>query len=270
LNYANLRSEYYFSLDNLVKDMYLRKHMDSQGFVTLAIIADFNRIKALTQDIDLLKFICQQSHNIEWRLGADGKDRLRKREGWEKWVLEMSQRDPGAQNDGPGEHQYQNLPQPHVFEQQPVSMPNRHVSLPPMSPQSVTSPSNGLAINGLSPTAQDAFHAEPLDPSRFQSSPPSMHKPLHSRHTSDVILPANGMPVSNGAPEAEQDTFSDAEVEKLSVMVRPAGSTNPAMNGATNRTLSNGSIESKGMEGMESLNGIAAGSGPNGAASSHA
>ena len=263
------RSEYYFSLDNLVKDMYLRKHMDSQGFVTLAIIADFNRIKALTQDIDLLKFICQQSHNIEWRLGADGKDRLRKREGWEKWVLELSQRDPGAQNDGPGEHQYQNLPQPQLFEQQPVSMPNRHASLPPMSPQSASASLNGLAINGLPSAPQDAFRTEPLDHSRFQSPPPSMNKSLHSRHTSDALAISNGRPISNGAPEAEQDTFSDAEVEKLSVMVRPAGSAMPATNGGPHRTLSNGSIESRSMEGIGGLNGIAAGSGPNGAASSH-
>ncbi|OCK78937.1 hypothetical protein K432DRAFT_279072, partial [Lepidopterella palustris CBS 459.81] len=44
--------EYYFSVDNLCKDMFLRKRMDSKGFVLLSVIAEFNRIKQLTPDIE--------------------------------------------------------------------------------------------------------------------------------------------------------------------------------------------------------------------------
>jgi la-related protein 1 len=260
LNQTNTDREYYFSLDNLCKDMYLRKHMDSQGFVTLTIIADFNRIKALCQDLELLKFVCQQSHNIEYRLGADGQDRLRKREGWEKWVLEMAQRDPSAQNDGPGEMKFPPPPLP-PGDQQSVSVPHRQASLPLQ-----TSPLLAPPINGVSHAQQDV-RGEPHEfntYSRYQGSPPGTTKALHSKHNSESVN------ATNGVSEKEKDAFSDAQVEKLSVMVRPAGAGSSNVNDRySNRTLSNGSIASGSLEGLESLNGIAAGSGPNGAASSH-
>src|SRR3954452_3998629 len=93
--------EYYFSIDNLCKDMFLRNNMDSQGYVLLSVIADFNRIKALTEDMDLLRHVCGQLKNIEYRPGEDGVDRLRRKEGWEQWIRPMSERAPSAQNDGP-------------------------------------------------------------------------------------------------------------------------------------------------------------------------
>jgi hypothetical protein len=34
-------SEYYFSVDNLCRDTYLRSHLDEEGWVPLAIICNF-------------------------------------------------------------------------------------------------------------------------------------------------------------------------------------------------------------------------------------
>ena len=93
--------EYYFSIDNLCKDMFLRNHMDSQGYVLLSVIADFKRIKALTEDMDLLRHVCGQLKNIEYRPGEDGVDRLRRKDGWEQWIRPMSERVPSARNEGP-------------------------------------------------------------------------------------------------------------------------------------------------------------------------
>jgi la-related protein 1 len=98
---APLSREYYFSVDNLCKDLFLRKHMDSQGFVLLNVIANFKRIKSLTEDIELLRHVCRQLKAVEYRPGEDGFDRLRKRDKWEQWVLSMEMRDPSAQHDGP-------------------------------------------------------------------------------------------------------------------------------------------------------------------------
>lgn len=109
--------EYYFSVDNLLKDMYLRKHMDSQGFVSLEFIAAFNRIKILSTDIDLIKLVCQQSAMVEYRTGEDGKDRLRRRENWEQWVLTMADRHESAQNDGPKELHHPPMPHVNGFDQ---------------------------------------------------------------------------------------------------------------------------------------------------------
>ncbi|KAI9123018.1 hypothetical protein K1719_005907 [Acacia pycnantha] len=43
--------EYYFSEENLVIDTYLKNKMDKYGWVDVHVIAEFRRIKALTDDI---------------------------------------------------------------------------------------------------------------------------------------------------------------------------------------------------------------------------
>ncbi|KAF2739917.1 hypothetical protein EJ04DRAFT_419254, partial [Polyplosphaeria fusca] len=100
LSIVSTQLAYYFSVDNLCKDMFLRKHMDSKGFVHLEVIAGFNRIKNLTTDLELVKLACHQTPTLELRTGVDGKDRLRPRIGWKQWVLDMAEREPSAQNDG--------------------------------------------------------------------------------------------------------------------------------------------------------------------------
>ena len=47
-------SEYYFSTENLTKDIFLRRKMDAEGCIPISLIATFNRVKALTQDIQLI------------------------------------------------------------------------------------------------------------------------------------------------------------------------------------------------------------------------
>lgn len=103
--------EYYFSVDNLLKDMFLRKHMDSKGFVLLAVIANFNRVKQLTPDRDILKVACMNSEIIEIGVGEDGKERLRRADGWQQFLLPLDQREEAAQNDGPEQLRYLDRPQ---------------------------------------------------------------------------------------------------------------------------------------------------------------
>lgn len=43
--------EFYFSPDNLAKDVFLRRQMDSDGWVKVSVIAKFNRVKSLSSDI---------------------------------------------------------------------------------------------------------------------------------------------------------------------------------------------------------------------------
>lgn len=47
-------SEYYFSLDNLERDFFLRRKMDQEGFLPIGLIASFHRVQALTTDINLI------------------------------------------------------------------------------------------------------------------------------------------------------------------------------------------------------------------------
>ncbi|KAE8144156.1 hypothetical protein BDV25DRAFT_111270 [Aspergillus avenaceus] len=101
MSVISMQLEYYFSVDNLCKDMFLRKHMDSQGYVPLMFIAGFKRIKNLTEDFEFLRHVSRQLRNVEYVQSEDGTDRLRPREKWDQWVLPTEQRDASAQHDGP-------------------------------------------------------------------------------------------------------------------------------------------------------------------------
>ncbi|KAK8958388.1 hypothetical protein KSP40_PGU007283 [Platanthera guangdongensis] len=74
--------DYYFSPDNLCKDLFLRQNMDEQGWVPISVIADFNRVKQMTNSIQYLIDTVQLSSVVE----VQG-DKIRKRNDWMVWVL---------------------------------------------------------------------------------------------------------------------------------------------------------------------------------------
>ncbi|KAF7538106.1 hypothetical protein G7Z17_g12710 [Cylindrodendrum hubeiense] len=100
--------EYYFSIENLCKDMYLRARMDSQGFVPLHFISAFKRMRDLSPDLGLIRAVCEESIDVEYIVGEDDCERLRRREDWQKFVLPMEDRDELARNHGPAHLTYKN------------------------------------------------------------------------------------------------------------------------------------------------------------------
>ncbi|KAG9528709.1 hypothetical protein KCU93_g4158, partial [Aureobasidium melanogenum] len=201
--------EYYFSLDNLVKDTFFRKHMDSQGFVFLTFVADFNRLKSLTTDYELLKYVCLNSPNIELRTGQDGKDRLRKAGDWEMWVLPMAERDPSAQNDGPVS-----------FERPPVP----HIGMvAPFYP------------GGMEQFAENAGFEEFRG--RQAKSP---HRENGLSPLGSYFIPAEDM-------GGEPDNFPNTQIDNLTVVVRKheEAPRRAPYHTAGSRTFSDGSIDSK-------------------------
>ncbi|KAF9905821.1 La ribonucleoprotein domain member 1 [Lobosporangium transversale] len=74
--------EYYFSVENLCKDVYMRTQMDSEGYVPLSLIANFNRVKHLTTDHSLIKEAIKDSKVIE----LNG-DNIRRRGDWATWIF---------------------------------------------------------------------------------------------------------------------------------------------------------------------------------------
>jgi la-related protein 1 len=209
--------------------MFLRKHMDSQGFVYLSVIADFNRLKRMTTDLELIKYVCYHSPNIEFMVGNDGKDRLRRREQWKKFVMEISERDPSAQNNGP--EQLQHPPMPHLNGYGQAGFP--YGGMPLGSPPGpVPHPYTNGAHTATSP-----------DPSAAVSDN------IPNGLTANGV---NGFAGSNGhletttkAVSGEPDSFSDAQVDSLSVIVRKQKKpqVQPLPPSAT-RTCSNASIDS--------------------------
>ncbi|XP_073012239.1 la-related protein 1C-like [Typha latifolia] len=74
--------DYYFSPENLCKDVYLRQQMDDQGWVRLSVIANFNKVKQLTSNIQLILEAVRGSTVVE----VQGM-RIRRRIDWRNWIL---------------------------------------------------------------------------------------------------------------------------------------------------------------------------------------
>ncbi|ORX43319.1 hypothetical protein DM01DRAFT_1313057 [Hesseltinella vesiculosa] len=74
--------EYYFSIDNLCRDIYLRSQMNDQGYIDFQVLANFNRIKGLSTDLNLIRNALTSSEVIEIT-----DNMIRKREGWDLWLL---------------------------------------------------------------------------------------------------------------------------------------------------------------------------------------
>lgn len=79
--YIRKQIEYYFSDENLQKDFFLRGQMDAEGYVPLIIIGRFNRVRALTQDVTLIKEALEESVLLETR-----EERVRRRGTWTQWL----------------------------------------------------------------------------------------------------------------------------------------------------------------------------------------
>ena len=192
--------------------------MDSKGFVFLNFISDFNRIKQLTTDSELIKLVCYQSRTIEYRLGHDGKDRLRARENWQQWVLPTEERDPSAQNEGPEELHNPPIPHPTGFD------PNGNPRYPEMSGPSPSA--SGAYGNGEAFPTMNGYHTEAP---QHASAVSSENQPngIAAEHVNGDFIP-NGNVVPNGnsiddatkAVSGEPDLFSDEQVKSLTVIVR--------------------------------------------------
>lgn len=84
--------DYYFSDENLCKDIFLRRHMDDRGWVPLSLIAGFNQVqrllycigqvKNLTNSLQFILDTVMQSTVVE----VQG-DKIRRRARWEIWLL---------------------------------------------------------------------------------------------------------------------------------------------------------------------------------------
>ena len=227
--------------------MYLRKNMDSRGWVPLTVIANFNRVKALTEDVGMVRFAVGHAKNIEFRSGDDGVDRLRTREEWEFWVLKMDERLPEAQHDGPSS--------PIHRRQQPSGAVNGFSSHPMMSPTSMQGPNSNhdpFADNSESVQSRDPTPSAEPNVNGHNSTVPQ--PPLSA--TVPPFTPAPELPNIDGGGQPRpnstslQDSpFPDEQIDNLMIIVRKTGDvqqtangTPPFVNGAS-RTFSNGSID---------------------------
>ncbi|XP_033218147.1 la-related protein 1 [Belonocnema kinseyi] len=63
--YIRKQIEYYFSEENLLRDFFLRRKMDAQGFLPITLIASFHRVQALTTNVALVIESITESDKLE-------------------------------------------------------------------------------------------------------------------------------------------------------------------------------------------------------------
>ena len=239
-----LHREYYFSIDNLCKDTWLRARMDSQGYVLLDIVAQFSRIKALAAPLIMIRSACFYSQSLELYT-HDGIDRIRRRHDWQQWVLEMKARDQSAQNDGP----------------------------PPPPPRQFYGFDPSFAIDDgqgiLSHTNSNGDTVDHLQFQSFNGVAPPFGPPVPSAPPNNVDASASQPPLSAAVseftpsvhsiqspnfstPEPQPQgtsVFTDAQAIQLNILVRKPGyavsSGVPPFHSASSRTFSNGSIDGR-------------------------
>ncbi|KAH3666189.1 hypothetical protein OGAPHI_004378 [Ogataea philodendri] len=88
--------DYYFSTQNLVKDIFLRKHMNSDGFLPLSVLAGFYRVSGLSYgDYNLVIESLTQCGNLEYGIIEQEDQKIykvRAKLDPTNWVLPADQR----------------------------------------------------------------------------------------------------------------------------------------------------------------------------------
>merc|ERR1719341_1584808 len=89
-NYVKHQIEYYFSSDNLQRDFFLRRKMTPEGFLPVSLIASFNRVQQLSQDITFIVASVAESTIVEVKDGL----MIRPRESPQTWPLAATDLNP--------------------------------------------------------------------------------------------------------------------------------------------------------------------------------
>lgn len=89
-NYVKHQIEYYFSSDNLQRDFFLRRKMTPDGFLPVSLIASFNRVQQLSQDITFIVASVADSTIVEVKDGL----MIRPRESPQTWPLAATDLNP--------------------------------------------------------------------------------------------------------------------------------------------------------------------------------
>ncbi|KAI4870463.1 hypothetical protein F4820DRAFT_443183 [Hypoxylon rubiginosum] len=220
LHVIGSQMDYYFSIDNLCKDTYLRQHMDSQGFVPLAVITAFKRMQNIAQDYQVVRVACEHSPHVQLVVTETGEDKVRRRDKWEPWVLDMHLRHPTAQNDGPTAwHPWSSQLgyYPHVFaygsEAAPMFSPagtDTQQFSPYVNGNGVTSPTtNGVNGHAYPSESQLSATVPEFSPTAVSGMGTASQKGFVAANTAGDEL-ANGTSLTNG-------THSHENVEPVSL-----------------------------------------------------
>ena len=195
--------------------------MDSKGFVSLKFIAGFARMKQLTEDFEFIKSTIVQSPDFEMRTGFDGTPCIRRKTEWEKFVLNMEDRDPSAQNDGPPALEEAPFFSPQVMENSSMFRSPFGVvsSFPARANESRSQHGQFFQTFAPLPTPSPV-NGLPLSPSsRYSLSAVEGNLSHGQRHFQD-LYPDPQTNKGNRSATKEPDTFPDEQIDSLTVVSR--------------------------------------------------
>lgn len=210
--------EYYFSDVNLEKDSFLKAHMDAQGFVPFEIIANFPRIKSMSnQTSEFVRVACADCKDVDYVLAEGQRELVRCRMNWQRWISEgdgQQQDNESARSPGPSTFVYRSLHSlhlnPNFYQQQPIP----YQPYNPMSPQGygpgpafsgdmypgyMNGPPFPPAVNGAQVNGHNAADSSPLNASVPEFSP---------------ITALTGLPMANAFSHLnwEDQTLQSAQI----------------------------------------------------------
>ncbi len=218
LHGLTLQVEYYFSLDNLCKDVYLRRKMNDQGFVPLLIIAKFKRMSELAPSLDFIRAACEQSESLDYIQDQDQKEWIRSRYLWNGFILPPEDRDEEARRPGPDlrtvifRSAHHRPPQVYL----PNILSGGYPSLSPSVFQ------GAYSVNGtdlLYPVYDGGIHS---DYNASISNGAELNGHLHRDESQlSAAVPDFSPGGQGGAPTTLEDyqTYPDEQVEKLVVLL---------------------------------------------------
>ncbi|CAK7203947.1 hypothetical protein SEUCBS139899_006697 [Sporothrix eucalyptigena] len=224
LHGLTVQVDYYFSLDNLVKDLFLRRKMNDQGFVPLSVIANFKRMMDLAPSIDFIRAACEQSENVDYVVDQEQNEWIRSRYQWSNFVVPREDREEEARKPGPdlrtvmfrsGQRPYQAYMHPMMNGGYP-SMPQQPIFSPPAYPIN-----GGEVLYQQHDNSMHADYASPVSGSGANGT--ELNGRLHRSGESQLsaAVPDFSPGGHGGAPTTLEDyqTCPDEQVEKLIVLV---------------------------------------------------
>jgi la-related protein 1 len=180
--------------------------MDSEGYVRLTFISTFNRVKTLTQDLNILRDACFQSPEVQLAAGVDDY-LIRKAVGWETWVLSEEERDPSAR----GVNNWHIDPRQRILPNNAPATPQEmSAAAPPFNPDPRRNRSLSAISVGAPPFVPSGIYSPGVTNGFNYSTPLSADVPEFSPSFMNF----------NGAPDANQDDFPDSEIDKLMIVVK--------------------------------------------------
>ena len=98
----------------MCRDIYLRSHMNDEGWIDLSFVAQFNRVKFFSADIEYIAEVLNESQVVEVTKKSEAVYNIRKINEWAQWCL-------------PEEVKAGILAQSQVKSQQQQQVPNGHI-----------------------------------------------------------------------------------------------------------------------------------------------